>query len=370
MQTGDGLLARLRIPLGRITPGALGRIAALARKHGNGLIEITARGNLQVRGLSGHSTAPFAQAIEDEIAIETGLVVDTSPIASEDPRERSNPLPVVAAIREGSEQLWPRLAPKLSVVVDSNGQFGLGALKADIRLVALGPDLWSVQIGNQPASELTSSAAVEKALETLQLLASHGPKARAADLGAPVPPFPQSASSRRTTIGKFDLRSGHTYGVALPFAAGDSDMLIAFCQLARDADIAQLRLAPGHGLLIDNASENLVSAAARLGLITRQDDPRLLVSACVGSDGCRSGRIAARRLAAQLAHLVDPGAHLHISGCPKGCAHPAPSPLTLVGLDEGVGLVIDGRAGDTPHTRVAMDGIEAVLARAHRQEGL
>ena len=56
MLTGDGLLARLRVAGGRLTPMQLGAIAALAREHGNGLLEITARGNLQVRGLRGQRT--------------------------------------------------------------------------------------------------------------------------------------------------------------------------------------------------------------------------------------------------------------------------------------------------------------------------
>ncbi|MCR6673419.1 hypothetical protein [Devosia ginsengisoli] len=81
MQTGDGLLARLRIKGGRLTPAQLARIAALAAEHGNGLIEITARGNLQVRGLTAASAAPFARATDALVKIERGLVVETPPLA-------------------------------------------------------------------------------------------------------------------------------------------------------------------------------------------------------------------------------------------------------------------------------------------------
>jgi precorrin-3B synthase len=51
METGDGWLVRLHPPDAKLTPGQLRRIAALAGQHGNGLIEISARGNLQIRGV-------------------------------------------------------------------------------------------------------------------------------------------------------------------------------------------------------------------------------------------------------------------------------------------------------------------------------
>ncbi|NGP18624.1 hypothetical protein [Devosia aurantiaca] len=81
MQTGDGLLARVRIAGGRVSPSQLAGLARLAMQHGNGLVEVTARGNLQVRGLSEDSSAPFAAAVTELVPVETGLVIDVSPIA-------------------------------------------------------------------------------------------------------------------------------------------------------------------------------------------------------------------------------------------------------------------------------------------------
>jgi precorrin-3B synthase len=51
METGDGWLVRPHPPGARLNPAQLRRIAALARHHGNGLVEISARGNLQIRGV-------------------------------------------------------------------------------------------------------------------------------------------------------------------------------------------------------------------------------------------------------------------------------------------------------------------------------
>ncbi|HLV84398.1 MAG TPA: precorrin-3B synthase, partial [Devosia sp.] len=87
MQTGDGLLARLRLADSQLSPTQLGAIAKLAALHGNGQVEITARGNLQVRGLTTASTAPFAAAVRAIATIEQGLVVETPPLAGDDPTE-------------------------------------------------------------------------------------------------------------------------------------------------------------------------------------------------------------------------------------------------------------------------------------------
>ena len=63
MQTGDGLLARI-LPAEGITPAAFAAFCAAARRHGNGTIEVSARGSLQVRGLTVASAPRFA----DEVA--------------------------------------------------------------------------------------------------------------------------------------------------------------------------------------------------------------------------------------------------------------------------------------------------------------
>ncbi|RUW46238.1 precorrin-3B synthase, partial [Mesorhizobium sp. M1A.F.Ca.ET.072.01.1.1] len=67
---------------------------------------------------------------------------------------------------------------------------------------------------------------------------------------------------------------------------------------------------------------------------------------------CASGRIATRAIAEEIAtespDLFDASLTLHISGCAKGCAHPGPAGLTLVGDENGAGLVVDGTAKALP----------------------
>ncbi|HEV2060937.1 MAG TPA: hypothetical protein VGR11_16425 [Solirubrobacteraceae bacterium] len=47
----DGRLARVRVPGGHLTAEAMVTLAAAADELGNGLLDVTARANLQLRGL-------------------------------------------------------------------------------------------------------------------------------------------------------------------------------------------------------------------------------------------------------------------------------------------------------------------------------
>ena len=63
MSTGDGLLVRL-VVAGPMPLDAFVGLCDAARMHGNGIMEISARGSLQVRGLNAVSAPLFAAAVE------------------------------------------------------------------------------------------------------------------------------------------------------------------------------------------------------------------------------------------------------------------------------------------------------------------
>lgn len=362
MQTGDGLLARLRVRDGRLSPAKLGDIAGLAAQHGNGLVEITARGNLQVRGLTAATTPAFAQAVRNSVEIDDGLVVETPPLAGDDRDEIADPRDLAAAIATLAVPLGARLGPKVTVVVDGLGQITRNALKADIRLTAITPDRWALAIVDATQAEVDTANAPAAVMAILQRLAALGPTARSTDLVTAGKSNPGTASP----IGRFTLRAGSATGLALPFGASDADALIALARLATRYGVPEFRLAPHHALLAMDAPEDFATGAAALGFITDAADPRLRVSACIGSAGCASGFFPARALAEKLAPTLPANRQLHVSGCAKGCAHPRRAEVTLVGRADGYGLVIAGTAGDTPQSVLRMDD-ESALAAAIRQ---
>ena len=138
MSTGDGLLVRL-LPADRIPLDAFIAICAAARAHGNGAIEITARGSLQLRGLTLRSAPLLASDIAAlDIAAIEGVPVIADPLAG-DPDALIDAAGLAATLRRAIADARLALAPKVSVVVDGGGRLHLDALSADLRLRAIGP---------------------------------------------------------------------------------------------------------------------------------------------------------------------------------------------------------------------------------------
>lgn len=140
--------------------------------------------------------------------------------------------------------------------------------------------------------------------------------------------------------------------VALPFGSMDAAGLAAFARAAAGRGVAEIRLAPGRSLILlcpaPTAARLVASDARGYGLILDRADPRRAIAACPGAPACASGRIAARALALRLAERGRFGGSVHVSGCAKGCAHPSPAAIVLVGTEAGLALVRNGRAGDKP----------------------
>jgi precorrin-3B synthase len=53
---------------------------------------------------------------------------------------------------------------------------------------------------------------------------------------------------------------------------------------------------------------------------------------------------------------------VHLSGCPKGCAHPLPATLTVVGREGACGLVFDGSAQEPPAAVITSQALTTLLA--------
>ena len=138
MSSGDGLLARLR-PTGTISLSAFAALCAAARDFGNGVIEITSRGSIQIRGLTATSAPCFADAVSAlAIAADDGIPVHSNALAGLDAHEILDAGSVADDLRRALARtsLPARLAPKVSVVIDGGGACRLNNLSADIRLSA------------------------------------------------------------------------------------------------------------------------------------------------------------------------------------------------------------------------------------------
>jgi precorrin-3B synthase len=412
MPTGDGLLVRL-IPIGTVALDALARLCAAARTHGNGVIEITSRGSIQIRGLSAASAPRLAAdtAALGIAAAEDGIPVLTNPLAGIDAEEIFDTGALAVKLRRAlaDAALATRLAPKVSVAIDGGGMLDLAeGLAADVRLRAEahnGATSLRVSVGGHGASAVQLGAVmpaqgVAAAMRVLEVLARHGRDARARDILAAegLAPFHSAlreliapavresdeaeqnsrwlGNERRVdAIGMHRLRDGSlAAGIGLAFGHTDATALKKLIDAAADAGASGMRTAPGRTLLTigltDETAPSFIAAAARLGLIVRADDPRRRVIACAGAPVCASAHIAARALAPRIAESAAPFASdrlvIHISGCAKGCAHPGPAVLTVVGTAAGCALITNGSPGDRADTLVQTRELPDAIASSAR----
>src|ERR1700748_2595181 len=73
MLSGDGLVVRLRPRGGRLSAAQAAGIAELAKRCGNGLIDLTSRANLQIRGVSEKSHPLLIVGLDRLGLVDAGL---------------------------------------------------------------------------------------------------------------------------------------------------------------------------------------------------------------------------------------------------------------------------------------------------------
>lgn len=401
MPTGDGLLARVHPPLGILTLDQARLVAEGARRFGNGHLDLTARANLQIRGVSEATRAPLADLLArcglGDVRADGGpqRLTLTSPRAGRDPQELID-VPRLARGIEAAGLTVAGLPAKTLVVVE--GRRGVAAPEADGSVIALAPGAVAITVAVGQGQREVATCREDEAPGLVRVLlgafASTG-RRRMRDLNdAELSAVTGAVSQRRRPQAPALSREGLPEGIApgaLPFAptpglhpGSDMPTLAIHAPFGRcsadalDRIVAaavalgtdEIRLSPMRGFVLSAASDlRAAPVVADLAdaFIVAPDDPRGLIDACTGAPGCASGSTPtltdAGRLAEALRPLARPNASAHVSGCAKGCARPGRADLTLVGRDGRYGIVLGGAPGD----ELVMDlPIEAVLERIGR----
>jgi precorrin-3B synthase len=395
MTTGDGLLVRLT-PTGTTMPcEAFAALCTAARRYGNGIIEITSRGSVQIRGLTEDSVKQFAAAVAGiDLAFGEGPPISSDPLAGLDLQETVDAGTIAADLRRAIAEapFAADVGPKVSVAIDGGGTLHLDALAADVRMraQASGAHL-HVAVGGDgetatPIGAVGGEHVVEAAMRMLRVIAAGGPAARARDVVAtngaaafsrviadilvdlPPPPRRPAADPLRTHA----LRDGRlAMGLGLAFGHAHATTLEELTHAASDLGATGLRTAPGRALLIvgvtEDSAQRLADIAQRLGFIVRADDARRQIVACAGAPICAAAEISTRAIAPSLApNAAIAGADapmVHLSGCAKGCACPRSTALTVVGIEGRCGVVVNGSARDEPLVMLMPDALPGALSR-------
>lgn len=335
MAAGDGLLLRVRPPLGRVTAAEAHLLARLAATRGNGAIDLTNRAALQLRGL----TEPGWRAALAEL-VDAGLV-DADPLrearallVAPDWRAGDDTHRIATALAERLVEL-PSLPAKFGIAVDAGDASVLGDAAADLRVeratsggLMLRADGRTTGVALAPGTEIDALVALAE-----WFVESNGAAARRMTRhDAPLPPWADGTLRPRHAPHAI---AADPRAVTLPFGRIDAD---ALAHLAATPGLAALRLTPWRALLLDGAVTGPTVA------------PDLRhVDACVGAPACPQASVATRPLATVLAPLV--AGTLHVSGCAKGCARRTAAGLTLTGRDGTFDLALDARADAAPLLR-------------------
>jgi precorrin-3B synthase len=368
MESGDGLLARVKPPLGTLSAAQAHLLADAAAHFGSGIIELTNRANLQIRGLrdpSGFATHIAAHNLaSSDPAAERRRNVISSPLAGCDPDVASTTASLAEAVTRmlTDDTSLAVLPGKFGIIVDGGGALPVSNAPGDIRLQLRGDDIRVSLDGDSAACWVTDGVAVIRRL--IAAFLTLGPAKRMRDLTA-ARVFTAAGLIPDRTIWDRPLARPvgplpGAFGIGVAFGQMDTAALHALADCAERHGDGTLRLTPWRGVVLPGlrATPDLPE-----GLITDPDDPVLSISACAGAPACPRASVATRRDAAWLARSgAVSGRSVHVSGCAKGCAHPGPADVTLVGADGAYGVVWGGRADAVPSRRgLSIGGVADLL---------
>ncbi len=349
MLSGDGLVVRLRPRGGRLSSTQAAGIAALSARLGNGLIDLTSRANLQIRGARKESHGPLIEGldrlglVDAELDAESQRNVLVSPFWNEGDNIRS----LAAELERALAKRTLGLPEKFGFAVDCGESRVLVLASADIRIErGVDGSLIVRADGASRGRAVARVGAIEAVLSLAEwFVASGGVKggrgrmsAHLATAGLPDALAGKTEPAATATLPKPGIHQDGAL-VGLAFGQLQSSTLSYLATLAPG-----LRTTPWRMIFL----EGLRRMPEHEGLVTDADDPLLRVIACTGAPACPEACAETRGLAASLAPHIPEETRLHVSGCAKGCAHAGATEATLVGTSGGFDLVRHGSPRDVP----------------------
>ncbi|QPF87244.1 precorrin-3B synthase [Bradyrhizobium genosp. L] len=357
MPSGDGLVVRIRPRGGRLDAAQAAGIADLAGRYGNGLIDLTSRANLQIRGVTDQSFPPLSDGLallgllDPDERTEARRNILVTPFWA----DGDDTAPLAAELELGLANFPFDLPTKFGFAIDDGRERVLAGNSADIRIERDRDGKLLVRAdGARRGRSVTRSEAVQVALALAEwFVASDGDNGERKRMAASLAAGTHQPKSLQGDAEPAPQAADPVPGLcALGAIVGVAFGQLPYRTLSHLAASAQaLRVTPWRMLL----AEGLREMPRDADLITRADDPALRVVACSGAPRCGEAFADTRALASRLAPLIPQDARLHVSGCGKGCAHAGPADITLVATREGFELIRGGSTRDAP----AMRGLTA-----------
>jgi len=329
-------MVRLRLPGGRVSTAGLRRLGELGTAYGNGILQLTSRAGVQLRGLPDPLPTAFLDAV-----VTTGVLpsvshervrnIVASPLTGLS-GGRADVSPLTAALDAGlvAEAALAELPGRFLFVLD-DGRGDVVDLTFDLGYQAGGPDGGYVLVGSPERGLPVQTADVVPTLLQLALAFA----AARADTGAwhvaelpawvdslglePVQPVRGLAA---TPLGRIDTVAS----VSVPLARLTLEQARLVEEMVSGGPVV---ITPWRGLVLPDSADRLDELAAA-GFVVDDETAWAQVSACVGAPFCARARIDTTEIAEALVATGGPLPRTHVSGCERRCGAPTGSHRDLV----------------------------------------
>ena len=391
-EAADGWLARVRLPGGRIPARGLAAVAEVAG-FGNGLVELTSRASLQVRGLPADFGSRAAELLGaggllPSVSHERVRNILASPLAGrharslcatdavvdaldrglcDDPRLAALPGRFLFAVDDGSGLADPRRAD-VALVAEAPAQAAAESRdprRADVARVAEAPEcaepsagggstsfrLW---LGGSPTTLRSAPPdaprlALDAARAFLDLCRGadggawriadieDGPGRVARELAADAERSSMSSSERYPLTIRHTQRDG-AIAITVLAALGrmDRDVVAALASLVAEVRLSTARTLTVVDVPADDAAR-LAEQLEALGFVASSASGWHGLSACAGLGACASARVDVRAAAAARALVRGADAPTeHWSACERGCGRPADVAVSVAATADGL----------------------------------
>ncbi|WP_295466066.1 precorrin-3B synthase [uncultured Pseudomonas sp.] len=364
----DGGLCRVKLPGGRLTADQARAIAAASERWATGVLELTNRANLQLRGVRPEGADALVADLQaaglgpSDPAADDVRNLLLSPAAGRDPQQQQDVRPLAAellALLEGDRRLHG-LSAKFALQLDGGEALARLDHPHDVWLSAraegfvlglagtlLDAPLGLIPVGHEVATVATLlhrflDLAGPEQSRMRQLLAQYPVEELLVGLDLlPTPSQPRAPAETARRLGSHPQRQAGFHWVGTQPALGrlPAATLAAVADLAERLGNGDLHLTPWQGLLlpdvpVDKAAE-LLALLAALELTTDAAAPLARLVACTGSQGCAKGQADTKGDALRLAGQLPADVEVHLSGCPRSCALAGQAPHTLLAVAPG-----------------------------------
>ncbi|WP_246017399.1 precorrin-3B synthase [Micromonospora pisi] len=397
----DGNLARVRVPGGRLHADQLAALAAAASELGDGGLELTSRGNVQLRGLPAGAERELAARLwaAGLLPSETHERVRNVIASTLSGRAEGGRFDLRTLVDELDQGLCadPALAelPGRFLFTVDDGRGDVTGFGADVGLFAVASDTLAVLLGGTDTGvRLPPAAGAGTALRAARAFlaeytAQGGTAWRLTELDDGVPRVAHRLRSAldpafvgspggladapaptRPPVGRIAQIDGRL-ALALMVPLGRLTLAqVDVLEAAARAGAHEINITPWRTVVVPDLgtgeAERRLAALTGEGLVADTSAGWVGVTGCTGRPGCAKALADVRADANRVHPVAAPGPAglpVHWVGCERRCGRPVDRHVEVLATVDGYQVSLDGR----PRSRSAtLDETAAAIAAARR----